>query len=204
MFATTSLQIPAATLFQFLSFMQLHCHGIEPALAAGEALHQWMDRRRRGETGDTEPALGGFRWKNLYLPDGTRLHASGNGNSGIAYVAGDRLLYQGKSTTPNKFARLVLGYPCNAWKHIAITMPWDTRPVLAAAIRRDPNSPAFVPTPQQVPGVAGRSASGSFLPRRRLRLLDYPKLWPDFERREPRSERRLGRERRLVDALWEE
>lgn len=204
MFATTSLQIPAPTLLQFLSFVQLHCHGMEPALAACEALQQWMDCRRRGETGETEPGPGGYRWKTLYLPEGTRLQVLSRGGSGTAHVAGGKLVYQGAPTTPNRFARMALGYPCNAWQHIVITMPWDTRPVPACVIRRNLNSPAFVPTPQQVPGVVGRRASGSFLPRRRLALLTYPKLWPDFERRQARHERRIEPERRIVDALWEE
>lgn len=204
MLATTSLQIPAPMLLQFLSYVELHCHGMEPAFAASEALKQWMERRKRGETGETEPAPGGFRWKTLYLPEGTRLQVEGRSDAGFAYVAGDQLVWRGERTTPNQFARMALGYPCNAWRHILITMPWDTRPVPASLIRRDPHSPAFVPTPQQVPGVVGRSASGSFLPRRRLTLLTYPKLWPDFERREARHERRIGAERRVVDALFEE
>lgn len=204
MFATTSLQIPAPTLLQFLSFVQLHCHGMEPTFAASEALRQWMDRQRLGDTGETEPAPGGFRWKTLYLPEGTRLQVESRSDAGYAYVVGGQLIYLGERTTPNRFARAALGYSCNAWRQILITMPWDTRPVPASVIRRDIHSPAFVPTPQQVPGVVGRSASGSFLPRRKLRLLDYPRLWPDFERRDARQERRMGAERRVADALWEE
>lgn len=88
-------------LLQFLSFVQLHCHGMEPALAASEALKQWMERRDRGET-------------------------------------------------------------------------------------------------------VRRNNFGSLLPRGRLTLLTYPRIWPDFERREARHERRMGAERRVVDALREE
>lgn len=204
MLGTTSLQIPAATLVEFLSFLQYQASGMDPVEAVGEALGQWMDRRRRGETGDTEPKPGGYRWKMLYLPAGTRLSVLERGELGFAYVVDDRLIYHGEDMTPNQFARMALGYVCNAWGRILITLPWDTRPTLASAMRRNPHSPAMAPTPQQVPGVVGRSASGSFIPRRRLSGLAYPRLWPDIERREGHGERRIGAERRVVDALWDE
>lgn len=204
MFVNTTLQVPAPTLLRFLTFVQANCQDLDPAQAASEALLQWIDHKRRGETDDTEPAPGGYRWKTLYLPEGTRLHVLGKGEYGYAYVVGDHLVYQGERTSPNRFAREALGYPCNAWHTVLVTLPWDTHPVLASQIRKDPNSPAFVPTPQQIPGVVGRSPSGSFLPRRRLRLLTYPKLWPDFERRDARHDRRMGSERRAADVMWDE
>jgi len=204
MLATTSLQIPAPMLLQFLSFVQLHCHDMEPAFAASEALKQWMERRDRGETGKTEPEPAGYRWKTLYLPEGARLQVDGRSDAGFAYVVRGQLVWHGEPTTPNRFARMALGYPCNAWRYIWITMPWDTRPVLASVVRRDPLSPARVATPPTAPDLVRRANFGSLLPRGRLSLLTYPRIWPDFERREARHERRMGADRRVVDALWEE
>jgi hypothetical protein len=191
-------------LLQFLSFVQLHCHGMEPAFAASEALKQWMELRDRGETGETEPEPGGYRWKTLFLPEGARLQVDGRNDAGFAYVVRGQLVWHGEATTPNRFARMALGYQCNAWRHIWITMPWDTRPVLASVVRRDPLSPARVAMPPKAPDVVHRATFGSLLPRGRLSLLTYPRIWPDFERREARHERRMGAERRVVDALWEE
>jgi hypothetical protein len=54
-----------------------------------------MDRRKRGETGETEPAPGGFRWKTLYLPEGTRLQVGGRSDAGFAYVVDGQLIWRG-------------------------------------------------------------------------------------------------------------
>lgn len=57
-------------------------------------------------TGETEPKPGGYRWKMLYLPPGTRLSVLERGEFGFAYVVDDRLIYHGEDITPNQFARM--------------------------------------------------------------------------------------------------
>jgi hypothetical protein len=51
-------------------------------------------------------------------------------------VVGDKLIYKGRSTSPNKFAKEVSGHVRNAWEDIMVRFPGENRPKMACVLRR--------------------------------------------------------------------
>ncbi len=113
-------------------FMNLEFHlmdtrpGSNPEAFIIELVQRWlamdMERlalRRNG------PAMRGFQWKNVFLPDGTRMRTSYHGTSEFAKVVDDRILSDdGESLTPSQFTnRHAKGR--NAWRFIWLRFPGD-------------------------------------------------------------------------------
>ena len=69
------------------------------------------------------PALRGFQWKTLFLPDGTILRTTHGENVEFAKVSGDRIVSEdGGTLTPSLFAnRRAKGR--NAWRFIWLRFP---------------------------------------------------------------------------------
>ena len=70
-------------------------------------------------------ALRGFQWKNLFLPDGTRLRTSYYHATDFAKVIGDHIVSDdGTRLTPSRFAnRHAKGR--NAWRFVWLRFPGD-------------------------------------------------------------------------------
>ncbi|MYM69831.1 hypothetical protein GTP45_23725 [Pseudoduganella sp. FT55W] len=71
------------------------------------------------------PALRGYQWKNVFLPEGTNLRTSYHRTTEFAKVTGDRILSDdGASLTPSLFAnRHTKGR--NAWRFIWLRFPGE-------------------------------------------------------------------------------
>jgi hypothetical protein len=78
------------------------------------ALKEWQDRH----LGRSEER--GYQWKELLLPNGTKLRFRHHGVFHYANVEDDQIIYQGKSVTPHSWALLVSGTTHNAWRDIWI------------------------------------------------------------------------------------
>jgi hypothetical protein len=113
-------------------FMSLEFHlmdtrpGVNPDTFVTQLVQHWlaidMERvalRRNG------PAMRGFQWKNVFLPEGTRLRTSYQQTIEFAKVVGDRILSDdGESLTPSLFAnRHAKGR--NAWRLVWLRFPGD-------------------------------------------------------------------------------
>ncbi len=93
----------------------------EPWEIGASALREWMIRHRP-ET-FAMPTISGYQWKSLFLPDGTLLRTSFNGNNFHCLVEKDRIRYDGKEISPSGFANAVGGVRRNAWKVIWVLLP---------------------------------------------------------------------------------
>ena len=71
------------------------------------------------------PALRGFQWKNIFLPDGTRLRTCYFHTNDFAKVIGDHIVSDdGMRLTPSQFAnRYAKGR--NAWRFVWLRFPGD-------------------------------------------------------------------------------
>ena len=87
------------------------------------AIREWLVRN------DPEafamPANAGYQWKHLFLPAGTLLRTVFDGKNFHALVEGDKLVFDGKATSPSGFANAVGGVRRNAWNVIWILFPND-------------------------------------------------------------------------------
>jgi hypothetical protein len=119
-------------------FMNLEFHlmatrpGVKPEAFVIELVQHWlaidMERQSLRKNG---PAMHGFQWKNLFLPEATSLRTSYQGTTEFAKVIGDQIFSDdGESLTPSLFAnRHAKGR--NAWRLIWLRFPGDTQWVRA-------------------------------------------------------------------------
>ena len=111
----------------------------------------------------------GYQWKQVFLPEGTRLRASFGRQSYFATVVGMEIKYDGHAVSPSCFANLYGSGNHNAWKTVWLRLPGSDEWLLAdvcrsarkAAIARlhGNGAPAALPgsDTQRKPG-SGRSA----------------------------------------------
>ncbi len=110
--------------------------GVKPDAFVTELVQRWlaieMDRLATLRNGR---ATRGFQWKNVFLPDGTKLRTSYRRSNEFAKVVGDRMLSDtGESLTPSLFAnRQTTGR--NAWRFVWLRFPGDDYWIRAADCR---------------------------------------------------------------------
>ena len=79
----------------------------------------------------------GYQWKNVFLPNGTRLRISYMGKDHFAEVRHEQIVYEGDRYTPSQFASKVANNTNrNAWRDIWIKLPNENRWQFANDLRR--------------------------------------------------------------------
>jgi hypothetical protein len=111
-------------------FLKLEFHlmdtrpGVKPEAFVTELVRRWLaiDTERLALRKNGQ-AVRGFQWKNVFLPDGTRLRTSYADKVEFAKVLGDRIVSdEGASLTPSLFAnRHAKGR--NAWRFVWLRFP---------------------------------------------------------------------------------
>jgi hypothetical protein len=79
----------------------------------------------------------GYQWKELFLPDGTELRMSSDGEVHHARVTGDAIVYQGRRVSPREFTRAIAGDGRNAWRDLSVRLPGEKHFRPAALLRRN-------------------------------------------------------------------
>ncbi len=119
----------------------------------------------------------GYQWKQVFLPEGTRLRASFGGRCYFAQVEGGEIKYGEHAMSPSRFANLQGSGNRNAWKAIWLCLPGSEEWLLAdvcrsarqAAIARliGDGAPAGRP-PQARKGERGRERERRVAQRRTI------------------------------------
>jgi hypothetical protein len=78
----------------------------------------------------------GYRWKNVFLPEGTVLSFTHRGTPYLATVTGTELVHDGKSVSPSEFVNGISGATRNAWRDLWVRRPADTEWVPAQDLRK--------------------------------------------------------------------
>src|SRR5262245_59503408 len=100
MFPRLSLSLPLTTVRSLLDYHALTDSACDPADLAAQAIEDWLQRQEQAQA---VPAQGpGYRWKTLFLPEGTRLRVSGAHSTRYGEVKGDAILCNGLPTSPNR------------------------------------------------------------------------------------------------------
>jgi hypothetical protein len=111
--------------------------GTELDTFIAELVRRWLmiDKERLAIRRDG-PAMRGFQWKNLFLPEGTHLRTTYHHTVEFAKVEGDYILSDdGISLTPSQFAnRHAQGR--NAWRFIWLRFPGNDYWVRASDCRQ--------------------------------------------------------------------
>jgi hypothetical protein len=113
-----------------VDFLELEFHlmdtrrDVTPEKFVADLVKRWLAvENERAALRRDGPALRGFQWKNVFLPDGTHLRTSHGDTIEFAAVRGDRILSDdGNVFTPSQFAnRHARGR--NAWRFIWLRFP---------------------------------------------------------------------------------
>jgi hypothetical protein len=89
-------------------------------------IQRWLARETERQVSQNNgPALRGFQWKSLFLPDGTILRTTRDDSVEFAKVTGDRIIADdGAVLTPSLFAnRHTSGR--NAWRFVWLRFPGE-------------------------------------------------------------------------------
>jgi len=79
----------------------------------------------------------GYRWKTVFLPEGTLLSFTHRQVNHVATVIGGELMHENRVTTPSDFINAISGSPRNAWRDIWVRRPSDTGWIPAKQLRTE-------------------------------------------------------------------
>lgn len=124
--------INIAVPFQTFNDLSDYCDGRrmteEFAEVAGRAISEWIALQNIAPSGDGDSLQGGYQWKSLFLPSGTQIR-----------VAIRRKIYHatvdGEDVSPAQLVNQLAGCTRNAWKHVWLLLPGETRWQLAETLR---------------------------------------------------------------------
>jgi len=205
MSATTSVNLSPHTLLALMEHLRDSGAAIEPAEAVDAAVRHWLAAMKQGAGEPDAPR--GYQWKSLFLPDGTWVRMAYRGDHEYAHVEGDRLMYKGRPTTPNKFASDHTDTVRNAWHDISIRMPGEKnwkmayqrrkelelaarqQAVAASAIAAPPAPSSNMPPPAAGPTpIAASHEGGSAIPQSPIMQRNVESIpgWTEPERRKYR------------------
>jgi hypothetical protein len=153
--STVTLQVPTDTLLKLIGQLRTRGGAQDLSEAITSAIDLWLTEQFKLAPGSDPASVRGYQWKSLFLPEGTVLRTWSYGDNNYARVEGDKIIHEGKSVSPNKFAQSFARSTRNAWTDLYIRRPEDKqfksacrlRQELAAAATRPPEpAPAITPT----------------------------------------------------------
>jgi hypothetical protein len=86
---------------------------------------------------DAATRAGGYQWKELFLPEGTELRMSCDGDVHHARVTGDAIFYQGRRVSPRQLTLAIAGDGRNAWRDLSLRLPGEKQFQPASLMRRN-------------------------------------------------------------------
>ncbi|WP_343732359.1 hypothetical protein [Duganella sp.] len=190
---TFPFRLPNELMEEFGAFTGVHWCGweIEPFIC--DAIRAYMKPQPAAQPQQAAVADAGYQWKQVFLPEGTRLRASFGRTPYFAVVQGNEIRCGEQSLSPSAFANLQGSGNRNAWKAVWLRFPGNEQWVLAAACRAQqkaviarlfgaaetqqdaapgralpmaPAAPAAPPSPATQSGRKGARASGKAGKRR--------------------------------------
>jgi hypothetical protein len=124
--AKRAVNLPVSDLLNLEFHLMDTRPGVKLEAFVTELVQRWlaMDAERLALKRNGQ-AMRGFQWKNVFLPDGSRLRTSYHHSVEFARVVGDEILLEdGAAVTPSQFAnRHAKGR--NAWRFIWVRFPGE-------------------------------------------------------------------------------
>jgi len=135
MFTTVIAQVAPDTLLRLLQHLQRQGNAPDISAAINTALAFWLDESVKLATKPTVAGQRGYQWKTVFLPEGTILRSWSYGEHNYAEVIGDQIIHQGRSVSPNQFARSFARSMRNAWIDLSIRRPGERNYTIASRLR---------------------------------------------------------------------
>jgi hypothetical protein len=106
---------------------------LEPFIC--EAIRNYLRPAAAAQAQPAAASGSGYQWKQVFLPDGTRLRASFGGHNYFAQVEGGEIKYGEHVMSPSRFANLQGSGNRNAWKAVWLCLPGNEEWLLADVCR---------------------------------------------------------------------
>ncbi|MES2162122.1 MAG: hypothetical protein V4476_13275 [Pseudomonadota bacterium] len=100
-----------------------------------EAIRNYIKPATPAPQQPVEATEAGYQWKQVFLPEGTRLRASFGRQPYFATVVGAEIKYDGHAVSPSCFANLHGSGNRNAWKAVWLRLPGSNEWLLADVCR---------------------------------------------------------------------
>jgi len=107
----------------------------EVATAASKAITAWIEQQSAPPPEESSALLGGYQWKQVFLPEGTKLRVVVKRKTFHAAVVGDQIIFNGQATSPAGLVNQLASTTRNAWRHIWVLLPGETKWQLAQSMR---------------------------------------------------------------------
>lgn len=169
--------------------------GAKTEAALYEAVSDWLAKEHESPGGKPR-SKAGYQWKQLFLPESTRVRVRFAGDWHHAEVVGDDLIYQGSPVSPNQMTRQVTGDVRNAWRELWIRFPGEKSWTNADRLRARPGRQAVAPPLSPADAMAAAAKSMSDALSTALTLVEHVN-----HQSQNTLERRLPRYRRAHDRL---
>ena len=188
---TLPTSIPPAAYDELCDYLRTSRSALTPAEAIANAIKLWIAKCRA----DAAPARG-YQWKQLFLPETTRLRMRAGDIWHSAEVVGDDLIYRGDAVSPNQMVQQASGDVRNAWRELWIRFPDEKNWTNAAQLRARQNKlAAKAPqSPEEAMAAAAKAMSDAL--NTALTLVEHAN-----HQSQNTLERRLPRYRRAHDLL---
>ena len=137
---------------------------IEPIIH--DAIRAWLNRSSAPQSKPSASTDTGFQWKQLFLPEGTRLRAAFKGVAYFADVRGAQIMCGDQSLSPSRFANLHGSGNRNAWQAIWLRFPAEEQWLLADSCREMQLSASQLKLRRSAdcPGIPHARGRGTCLP----------------------------------------
>jgi hypothetical protein len=156
--ALRSEEVPADVLRELRAFLGQSGKQLTVHEAMRAAVKCWI-AEHNDDVRLAPPHLGGYQWKELFLPNGTEVRANYDTQPHYAIVDHDLLCYQGQPMSPRQFTLAVAGEGRNAWRDLWVRLPGERQWRRAADLRRALRQQAGTPPPSPQEAVSAAAAS---------------------------------------------
>jgi hypothetical protein len=131
-----SVHLPADVLVELGEFTGIFWSSFELEPVICNAIRDYINPPQPAAQMQSEATTEtGYQWKQVFLPEGTRLRASFGRTPYFAVVQGNDIRYGEHSVSPSGFANLQGSGNRNAWKAVWLRFPGSAQWVLADACR---------------------------------------------------------------------
>jgi hypothetical protein len=187
-----NVEVPPATLLAVSELLRKLGSKMSIEEAATAAIEQWLAANGAPQS-LASPALRGYQWKEVFLPDGTDVRMTYGTQTCYARVVGDDLVHEGRPMSPRHFTQWVAPGVRNAWRDLWLRFPGTRDWKRAYAVRRE-----LAQSPPQSPAATINAAAACMSDALKTALALVEQTRP---RPVQRDERRLEQPRRSSDVL---
>jgi len=134
-FTTVIAALDPNNLLRLIQHLQRAGQPPDVSAAINTALGYWLDEQLKIASEPPAARQRGYQWKTVFLPEGTALRSWSYGEHNYAEVIGDQIIHQGRSVTPNQFARSFARTTRNAWFDLSVRLPGERFYTIASRLR---------------------------------------------------------------------